>query len=188
MKLTQPEFLLLCAFLAIAGVYALLCLSTAVKAFRAAAFGAPLGYQDTAVPDYFSALRAQDLEELVEEEKVLLQDFEVQGMNSRNLQKAEDALLTALARGSGDSVQRRWTLTGEPYYQIYKNFDYWLQFNSQSAHEEKNVKLLLCLPCIPTSSHKQVRLMSTRLYQKQQKGSDSISYAARDLESYPSNN
>lgn len=85
MKLTKPELLLLCAFLAILGVYALLCLSTAVKAFRAAAFGAPLGYQDTAVPDYFSALRAQDLEELVEEEKVLLQDFEVQGMNSRNL-------------------------------------------------------------------------------------------------------
>lgn len=54
-------------------------------ALKTAAFGGKLGYQDTAIPDYFTALREQDLEEMVEEEKVLLQDFHIKNMTHTNL-------------------------------------------------------------------------------------------------------
>lgn len=51
-------------------------------------------------------------------------------------------------------------ITGEPYYQVYKNFDYWLKFNNQNAMEERNVKLLLCLPLIPVRHHREIKLNS----------------------------
>ena len=56
-------------------------------------------------------------------------------------------------------MQRK-TITGEPYYQVYKNFDYWLKFNNQNSTEEKNVKLLLCMPLVPPEYHCCVSLMT----------------------------
>jgi hypothetical protein len=51
-------------------------------------------------------------------------------------------------------------VTGEPYYQVYKNFDYWLKFNNQNAMEEKNAKMLLSLPLVPSRYHKDIKLNS----------------------------
>ena len=54
------------------------------------------------------------------------------------------------------------TISGEPYYQVYKNFDFWLKFNTQFSNEEKNIKLLLSLPLIPKSFHNKVKLLSSK--------------------------
>ena len=64
-------------------------------------------------------------------------------------------------------------ITGEPYYQIYKNFDYWLKFNNQNSSEEKNVKLLLCLPMIPQQYHGKIRLFNKKLGKQSQKANGS---------------
>ena len=85
-------------------------------------------------------------------------------MNERSLRTAEDML----RQGQSGAAYRtkewatRKTITGEPYYQVYKNFDYWLKFNNQNSMEEKNVKLLLCLPLIPPHYHDQITLGSDR--------------------------
>jgi hypothetical protein len=51
----------------------------------------------------------------------------------------------------------RLTISGEPYYQAYKNFDYWLSFNNQNQREESNSKLLLNMPLIPPKFHSVIR-------------------------------
>merc|ERR1711957_185786 len=111
--------------------------------FMTLMYGKKLEYQDSAIPDYFQALRQQDLEELIEEEQTFYEEFNIQNISQRNLQKANNIL----QQGHQSNMER--FITGEPYYQIYKNFDYWLKFNNQNSSEEKNVKLLLCLPMIP---------------------------------------
>ena len=81
-------------------------------------------------------------------------------MSQRNLEKAEAYL------GQTAKFSRRTSLpqyiSGEPYYQVYKNFDYWLNFNNQNSLEERNVKLLLCLPLIPVRFHQQIKLHTNR--------------------------
>ena len=114
------------------------------------------------MPDYFQALREQDLEEMVEEERVFLDDFNIQNMTERNLQSA-DRVLQDIAL---QNKNKRWTIIGEPYYQIYKNFDYWVRFNSQHSHEEKSMKLLLNLPLVPPQYHSMVKLISYKLRMK----------------------
>ena len=71
-NLSMNENVLLITLVAIIGIFALFTLSSTLGVLRDKIFGASLGYQDSAIPDYFSSLRDQDLEELIEEEKVLL--------------------------------------------------------------------------------------------------------------------
>ena len=99
---------------------------------------------------------------MVEEEKVFLEDFQMQNMSETNLHKADDILQNIASQG-GEYRSRRKLLSGEPYYQIYKNFDYWLKFNLKYAHEERNVKLLLSLPLVAPIYHKQVKLITHKL-------------------------
>jgi len=49
-------------------------------------------YQQTKVPNYYDALREQDLEELVEEEQTFVADFNTQNVSEFNLNLAEQAL------------------------------------------------------------------------------------------------
>ena len=46
-------------------------------------------YQQTKVPNYYDALREQDLEELVEEEQTFVADFNTQNVSEFNLNLAE---------------------------------------------------------------------------------------------------
>jgi len=85
-------------------------------------------FQQTEIPPYFEALREQDLDEMVEEEKVFVYEFNSQNMTESNLHKADD-ILQRIASNGMEYRSRRKLLSGEPYYQIYKNFDYWLKFN-----------------------------------------------------------
>ena len=57
-RLSQTELLLFFAFLALVVLHVFLGLSKAVKAFRTAASETPIDSLNTAVPDYFTALRA----------------------------------------------------------------------------------------------------------------------------------
>lgn len=70
--LHKSEAALFVALIAIVGIFCLILFCRGLRALKAAAFGGSLGYQDAAIPDYFTALREQDLEEMVEEEKVLI--------------------------------------------------------------------------------------------------------------------
>ena len=45
-------------------------------------------------------------------------------------------------------------ISDDPYYQVHKNFEFWLKFNSQTTREEINTMLLLCLPLIPPQNPK----------------------------------
>ena len=79
-------------------------------------------------------------------------------MSESNLLKA-DEILTQTQKYPNNSRRPLVTqISGEPYYQIYKNFDYWLKFNNQNSLEERNVKLLLCLPLVPIKYHRQIRI------------------------------
>ena len=75
-----------------------------------------------------------DLEELVEEEKILLFDFGILNMSEQILRKVDGII--------SKNKEADVTISGEPYYQVYKNFDFWLKFNTQFSNEEKNIKLL----------------------------------------------
>jgi len=63
----------------------------------------------------------------------------------------------------GKLRKRRALISGEPYYQIFKNFDHWLKFNLNFAYEERNVKVLLNLPLVPPINHKKVNLVNHKL-------------------------
>lgn len=65
---TSGEAILLVAFLLLVTYFVLLTLSTFLGRVKTCLFGKQLEYQKTAIPDYFWALREQDLEELIEEE------------------------------------------------------------------------------------------------------------------------
>jgi hypothetical protein len=51
-------------------------------------------------------------------------------------------------------------IIGEPYYQIFKNFDHWLAFNTTSSSEERQIKLLLSMPLVPQHIHQNVKLQT----------------------------
>lgn len=87
-------------------------------------------------------------------------DFKTQNVSEFNLNLAESALAQRQREASVKKLQYQQFITGEPYYQVYKNFDYWLKFNNQNAMEERNVKLLLCLPLIPERHHRDIKLVS----------------------------
>ena len=88
-------------------------------------------------------------------------------MSEKNLQLASQTLIDQ-QRNSRKARRKVAVISGEPYYQIYKNFDYWLRFNNQNSNEEKSVKLLLCLPLIPPRYHAQIRLSSLRLRKRKE--------------------
>jgi hypothetical protein len=44
------------------------------------------------IPSFFQALRQEDLEEMIEEEKVYVYDLNTQNMTEKNLHKADDVL------------------------------------------------------------------------------------------------
>jgi hypothetical protein len=143
MDITARETLFLVAFMIILVYFIVQGVVRAADEFMNLMYGKKLEYQESAIPDYFQALRQQDLEELIEEEQTFYDEFNIQNISQKNLQKANNIL----QQGHQSNMER--FITGEPYYQIYKNFDYWLKFNNQNSSEEKNVKLLLCLPMIP---------------------------------------
>lgn len=111
--------------------------------------------EPTQTPSFFEALRQADLEEMIEEEKVYVNELNTQNMSKANLEKAD----MALAQRQGPK-SKQMVISGEPYYQIFKNFDHWLKFNLQYASEERNVKVLLNLPLVPPANHNQVKLVS----------------------------
>lgn len=113
-----------------------------------------------AVPDYFECLREQDLEELIDEEQVFVYDFRIQNMDPVNIEKAEYQLQKLYEKKQLNQLNQSLLLQGEPYYQVYKNFDYWLKFNNQNSNEERQTKLLLSLPLIPRKYHDQITLLS----------------------------
>ena len=74
------------------GVYCLALLSMFFKTLKAIFMKltsqdqtALLEYQQAHLPDYYEALPEQELEEMVEEEKVFLHDFNSQNMTEKNL-------------------------------------------------------------------------------------------------------
>lgn len=93
---------------------------------------------------YLESLREQDLNEIVEEEKVFLHDLQTQNMSESNLVKIDKILENLNLR----SKAKRQVIQGEPYYSVYNNFDYWMRFNLAYLHEERNAKLLLQMPMI----------------------------------------
>jgi hypothetical protein len=120
--------------------------------------------KESTAPSYLEAIKEGDLEELIEEEKTYVYDLNTQNISEKNLHKADD-ILVSLRNGK---KKRRVALSGEPYYQIYKNFDYWLKFNSKYSFEERNIKLLLNLPLISPTQHANVILISHRLRRLEQ--------------------
>ena len=101
------------------------------------------------------------MQELVEEEQTFAIDFKTQNVSEFNLNLAESALAQRQNEASIKKLSQQQFITGEPYYQVYKNFDYWLKFNNQNSQEERNVKLLLCLPLIPHHLHNNIKLVSS---------------------------
>lgn len=89
-----------------------------------------LDFQQNRIPNYYDALREQDLQELVEEEQTFAVDFKTQNVSEFNLNLAESALAQRQREASVKKLQFQQFITGEPYYQVYKNFDYWLKFNN----------------------------------------------------------
>jgi len=51
-------------------------------------------------------------------------------ISERNLAIAENVHLLLKNRQEKGNTTK---LSGDPYYQVYKNFDYWLRFNNQNA-------------------------------------------------------
>lgn len=114
-------------------------------------------------PTFYEALRNEDLEEMIEEERVFIEDLKTQNMSEESLKKA-DTVLDGLLKHKPN--KKRIIISGEPYYQIHKNFDYWLKFNLNIASEERNVRVLLNLPLIHPSQHHAVNLVSHRIYRQ----------------------
>jgi len=108
------------------------------------------------LPDYFDAIKEQDLEEFVEEERTYSNEFRINNISPDQLAKAEEALN---ARRQGASLDPEGvSLFGEPYYQPIKVFENWLHFNCSSNREERSIKLLLNLPMIPPNKQASVKL------------------------------
>lgn len=95
------------------------------------------------LPDFFSAMKPSDLEEMLEEEKIY-QELGVKNVDLKRIVKKPELEIS---------------LFGEPYYQPFKIFENWLIFNHQNYNEEKNIKLLLNLPLIPERKIDQVKLV-----------------------------
>ena len=114
------------------------------------------------MPDYFEALREQDLDEMIEEENVFTQDFNIQNLTDENFKQAKVCAYAKTRILGKKAPKRHQVVSGEPYYQIYKDFDSWLQFNAQISHEERMIKLLLCLPLVPPKYHGDVKLVGHR--------------------------
>ena len=131
LQLGLSEALMFIAFCCVIAYFLVLSLWSGASSLRDTISGRMnLNYQESQAPEYFSSLREQDLEELVDEELIFIQEFGVQNMNENNIQMASQTLID-LQKGGRRGPQRRKTLiSGEPYYQIYKNFDYWLRFNN----------------------------------------------------------
>ena len=104
-------------------------------------------------------LRIQDLKEMIEEEDVYVNEFDTFNMNKKNIDRAEAIYQDRMAALSEGHEEIGMTLIGEPYYQPHKNFEQWLYFNSSTAKEEKNMKLLLNLPIIPQKQHANIDLV-----------------------------
>ena len=130
--LSPAETLLLIVFLLLLAYCVLLAVSSCRDSLKSWKPGAKLDYPESGIPDYLWALREQDLEELVEEEQTFLYDFNVVNVDERTLRKAEDILQQGQDGGAYQTKEwaTRKTITGEPYYQVYKHFDYWLEFNN----------------------------------------------------------
>jgi len=104
-------------------------------------------------------LKEQDLRDLIEEEKILMTTFDVQSMKSQNLQRAEAELKKRYQKMNYKfQTKPQKYISDDPYYQVHKNFEFWLKFNSKTTREEINTMLLLCLPLIPPYLHKKVYL------------------------------
>ena len=130
--LCPAEALQLIVFLLLLSYCILRSVSAWRESLKSRAPGAKLDYPESGIPDYLWALREQDLEELVEEEQTFLYDFNVVNVDERTLRKAEDILHQGQDGGAYQTKEwaTRKTITGEPYYQVYKHFDYWLKFNN----------------------------------------------------------
>jgi len=76
--------------------------------------GSLLAYQEAEVPDYFEALREQELEEMVDEEKMFLQELGSQNMSEKNLKIASNVLNDKFRMSTQDKNPSY--LHGEPYY------------------------------------------------------------------------
>lgn len=72
---------------------------------------------------------------MIDEEKT----YKEFGVKTINLKQAESHLR---------KQPQEFSLFGEPYYQPFKIFEYWLHFNNSNYNEEKSIKLLLNLPLI----------------------------------------
>lgn len=75
--------------------------------------GKKLVYQETQIPDYFQALRPEDLEELVDEEHIFADEYKIRNLTARNMEKAEQ-IVSQNHYMKPDSTSR--FITGEPYY------------------------------------------------------------------------
>lgn len=93
--ISYAEIVILMCLLAILAVIIAALVSKTLKnlVYLILGWNARITFQQTAVPDYFSALRMPDLEELVDEEKMLLFDFGIQNMTEQNLRKL-DAMIS----------------------------------------------------------------------------------------------
>jgi hypothetical protein len=77
LDISSAETIILICLLAIVGICVTALISQTLKnlIYFILGWNSRIGFQNTVVPDYFHALKMADLEELVEEEKILLFDF-----------------------------------------------------------------------------------------------------------------
>lgn len=64
-------------------------------------------------PTFYEALRNEDLEEMIEEERVFIEDLKTQNMSEESLKKA-DTVLDGLLKHKPN--KKRIIISGEPYY------------------------------------------------------------------------
>ena len=120
---------------------------------------------DKRMPSYFEALNLVDLDEIIEEEIVLNEDFHTRIMTKAVFQRAQKILQRRQESGEVADDGTRITVSGESYYQPHKVFENWLKFNSTNQAEEQNIKLLLNMPLLPFgAAQKRVNLVHP--YQK----------------------
>lgn len=79
------ETMFLVAFLVILAYFTVQFVFSTSDEFMNLMYGKKLQYQESAIPDYFQALRQQDLEELIEEEQTFSEEFNIQNISHRNL-------------------------------------------------------------------------------------------------------
>mmetsp|Transcript_12409 Transcript_12409/g.20845 ORF Transcript_12409/g.20845 Transcript_12409/m.20845 type:complete len:335 (-) Transcript_12409:40-1044(-) len=156
-KISLVPLILIGAFLIVKA------LSSTFSSLGRAIYGSQLKFQKTELPNYFKALREQDLEEMVEEEQIFASEFGLENMKKEKLMMAAQFVEENRANLKLGGEGERQLIGGEPYYQCYKNFDYWMKFNIQNAQEERKIKLLLSLPLIPPQLHSRVVLQNLKL-------------------------